>query len=276
MSTGPTACSARARTRRRRMRARSSASKSSGRIVACGAGVDAMACRRRRVCARRRAAATRSTASRRRHGACRFPQDVIAARRGGTAGELTSPSGTTSSTAAGSRRARRSLVHGGSSGIGLTAIQLAKQFGATVFATAGSPTRSRSAATIGADHAIDYKTQDFVAEVARITGKRGVDVVLDTVGGDYIARNLRCLATDGRLVMIGFLQGQQGRDRLPLPHGEAADDHRFDAARVTVRAQGRAGEVARGERVAALRERQAADRDARACSRSTRPRRRMR
>ena len=72
-----------------------------------------------------------------------------------------------------------------------------------------TPRRSLSAASIGADHAIDYKTQDFVAEVARITDKRGVDVVLDTIGGDYIARNLRCLATDGRLVMIGFLQGSK-------------------------------------------------------------------
>jgi NADPH:quinone reductase len=101
------------------------------------------------------------------------------------------------------------LIHGGTSGIGLTAIQLAKQFGATVFATAGSPEKAAFCREIGADHAIDYKTQDFVTEVTRITEKRGVDVVLDTIGGDYIARNLRCLATDGRLVMIGFLKGSK-------------------------------------------------------------------
>jgi NADPH2:quinone reductase len=101
------------------------------------------------------------------------------------------------------------LVHGGTSGIGLTAIQLAKRFGATVIATAGSPDKVAFCRSIGADHAIDYRTQDFAEEVARITGKRGVDVILDMVGGDYIARNLRCLALEGRLVMIAFLQGSR-------------------------------------------------------------------
>jgi len=101
------------------------------------------------------------------------------------------------------------LVHGGTSGIGLTAIQLAKRFGATAIATAGSPEKVAFCRSIGADHAIDYRTQDFVDEVARITGKRGVDVVLDMVGGDYIAKNLRCLALEGRLVMIAFLQGSR-------------------------------------------------------------------
>ena len=101
------------------------------------------------------------------------------------------------------------LVHGGTSGIGLTAIQLAKQFGATVIATAGSPDKVAFCRSIGADHAIDYKTQDFVAEVASLTDKRGVDVILDMVGGDYIARNLRCLALEGRLVMIAFLTGSR-------------------------------------------------------------------
>jgi NADPH2:quinone reductase len=101
------------------------------------------------------------------------------------------------------------LVHGGSSGIGSTAIQLAKQFGAKVIATAGSPDKVAFCLEMGADAAVNYKTQDFVAEVTRVTSKRGVDVVLDTIGGDYIPRNLRCLATDGRLVMIGFLQGSK-------------------------------------------------------------------
>ena len=101
------------------------------------------------------------------------------------------------------------LVHGGSSGIGLTAIQLAKTFGATVFTTAGSAAKVAFCRGIGADHAIDYKTQDFVAEIARITGKRGVDVVLDMVGGDYIEKNLKVLANDGRLALIAFQKGSR-------------------------------------------------------------------
>ncbi len=88
-------------------------------------------------------------------------------------------------------RGENVLIHGGSSGIGLTAIQLAKQYGATVFTTVGSDDKAAFCRSIGADHAINYRTQDFVAEVARITGKRGVDLVLDMVGGDYIEKNLR-------------------------------------------------------------------------------------
>jgi putative PIG3 family NAD(P)H quinone oxidoreductase len=99
------------------------------------------------------------------------------------------------------------LVHGGSSGIGSTAIQLAKKFGATVVATAGSPDKCAFCRTIGADHAIDYRAQDFVAEVQQITGKRGVDVILDMVGGPYIPKNISILALEGRLVQIAFLQG---------------------------------------------------------------------
>ncbi len=99
------------------------------------------------------------------------------------------------------------LVHGGTSGIGITAIQLAKVFGAHVITTAGSAEKVAFCRELGADHAIDYRAQDFVAEVAHITGKRGVDVVLDMVGGDYIEKNLRCLAADGRLVQIAFLKG---------------------------------------------------------------------
>ena len=101
------------------------------------------------------------------------------------------------------------LVHGGTSGIGLTAIQLAKAFGAIVFATAGSPEKVAVCRAMGADHAIDYKTQDFAAEVWRITAKRGVDVVLDMVGGDYVERNLRAMAIEGRLAQIGLLQGNR-------------------------------------------------------------------
>ncbi len=99
------------------------------------------------------------------------------------------------------------LVHGGSSGIGSTAIQLAKQFGATVIATAGSPDKCAFCRTLGADHAIDYRKQDFVEEVRKITDKKGVDVILDMVGGSYIPKNISILAMEGRLVQIAFLGG---------------------------------------------------------------------
>ncbi|MGI8570756.1 MAG: NAD(P)H-quinone oxidoreductase [Methylocella sp.] len=98
------------------------------------------------------------------------------------------------------------LVHGGSSGIGSTAIQLAKHFGARVIATAGSSAKCGFCKTLGADFAIDYKTQDFVEEVRKIAGKHGVDVVLDMVGGTYLQRNMSVMAAEGRIVQIGFLQ----------------------------------------------------------------------
>ena len=109
------------------------------------------------------------------------------------------------------------LIHGGSSGIGTTAIQLAREFGARVFATAGNVDKCTACLRLGAQAAIDYRAQDFVAEVKRLTEGRGVDVVLDMVGGDYIARNLRCLALDGRLIQIAFLQGSTVRDFDFLP-----------------------------------------------------------
>jgi NADPH2:quinone reductase len=101
------------------------------------------------------------------------------------------------------------LIHGGTSGIGLTAIQLAKQIDTTVIATAGSDEKVAYCRAMGADHAINYRTQDFAAEVARITERRGVDIVLDMVGGDYIEKNLKCLAAEGRLVIIAFLRGSR-------------------------------------------------------------------
>ena len=99
------------------------------------------------------------------------------------------------------------LVHGGTSGIGTTAILLGKAFGLTVVVTAGSADKCSAARELGADHAIDYRTSDFVDKVAGITAGRGVDIVLDMVGGDYIARNLACLAEDGRHVSIAFQRG---------------------------------------------------------------------
>ncbi len=101
------------------------------------------------------------------------------------------------------------LVQGGSSGIGVTAIHLAKAFDATVIVTAGSDDKCAACIAEGADHAINYKTQDFVAEVKRITGGRGVNVVLDMVGGDYLPRELNCIADDGRIAVIAVQGGTQ-------------------------------------------------------------------
>jgi NADPH:quinone reductase len=99
------------------------------------------------------------------------------------------------------------LIQGGSSGIGVTAIQLAKAIGATVIVTAGSDDKCQACLRLGADHAVNYRTQDFVAETLRLTGNRGADVVLDMVAGDYLGRELRCLADDGRLALIAVQGG---------------------------------------------------------------------
>jgi len=98
------------------------------------------------------------------------------------------------------------LVHGGSSGIGTTAIQLGKAFGARVFTTAGSAAKCAACVALGAEIAVDYREQDFVAVLQPATAGRGVDVILDMVGGDYVARNLSLLAVEGRLVQISFLK----------------------------------------------------------------------
>ena len=110
------------------------------------------------------------------------------------------------------------LVHGGSSGIGVTAIQLGAALGATVYVTAGSAEKCAACERLGAAAAIDYRTQDFVAEIKRLTDGRGVDVVLDMVGGDYVARDVACLAMDGRLVFIAFQRGSKvdSFDFLPV------------------------------------------------------------
>jgi NADPH2:quinone reductase len=99
------------------------------------------------------------------------------------------------------------LVQGGTSGIGVTAIQLAKAAGARVIATAGSADKVAACMKLGADHGVDYKTQDFVAETKQATSDRGADVILDMVAGDYVARELQCLAEDGRLVIIAVQGG---------------------------------------------------------------------
>jgi NADPH:quinone reductase len=101
------------------------------------------------------------------------------------------------------------LIHGGTSGIGVTAIQLAHEFGARVFTTAGSEQKCAACLTFGADAAINYRTQDWAAEVKTLTQGKGVNVILDMVGGSYIAKNVRNLGMDGRLVMIAFLEGSK-------------------------------------------------------------------
>ena len=99
------------------------------------------------------------------------------------------------------------LVQGGTSGIGVTAIQLAKAFGHRVFATAGSDEKCRKCEALGAERGINYRSEDFVAVVKELTEGKGVDVILDMVGGDYVAREINCLADDGRLAIIALLGG---------------------------------------------------------------------
>lgn len=106
-------------------------------------------------------------------------------------------------------RGEAALIHGGSSGIGVTAIQLAKEFGAAAYATAGTDAKVAACLKLGADAAFNYRTTDFLDEIKKATGGRGVDVVLDMVGAAYFERNLRSLALDGRLVMIAFLGGSK-------------------------------------------------------------------
>jgi NADPH2:quinone reductase len=103
------------------------------------------------------------------------------------------------------------LVHGGTSGIGTTAIQLAKAFGARVLATAGSAAKCQACCALGADRAINYRTEDFVAAAKAVSGGRGVDVILDMVGGDYTERNIAAAAEDGRIVQIATLGGAEVR-----------------------------------------------------------------
>ncbi len=109
------------------------------------------------------------------------------------------------------------LIHGGSSGIGYTAIQMAKQFGAIVFTTVGTEEKAKFCRDLGADHVINYRTEDFVAEIKRITGERGIDIVLDMVGGPYIEKNVSLLTYEGRLMQIAFLQGSKVSDFDLLP-----------------------------------------------------------
>jgi putative PIG3 family NAD(P)H quinone oxidoreductase len=118
---------------------------------------------------------------------------------------------------AGLRRGERALIHGGTSGIGTTAIQLGREFGATMFATAGSREKCAACESLGAARAVDYRREDFVEAIREATGGEGVDVVLDIVGGEYLQRNLACLRLNGRLVQIGLMSESKSTvDLRPL------------------------------------------------------------
>ena len=154
------------------------------------------------------AAATRNTAPCPPRNACPGPRATTRSapprcRR------PTSPSGPTCSASAGCSPARALLIHGGTGGIGVTAIQLAHEFGSTVYATAGSPEKCDACLRLGANAAINYREADFAEAIKQFTAGKGVNVVLDMVGGPYTARNLRCLGLDGRLVIIAFLGGSK-------------------------------------------------------------------
>ena len=112
------------------------------------------------------------------------------------------------------RAGERVLVHGGTSGIGSTAIQLAHAFGAIVYATAGTDEKCNACRDLGAAAAINYRTHDFVAEIRALTGGSGVDVVLDIIGGDYLPRNIECLHLHGRLLQVGLIGGAKSHINL--------------------------------------------------------------
>ena len=112
------------------------------------------------------------------------------------------------------QRGERLLVHGGTSGIGTVAIQLANAFGATVYATAGSEEKCRVCIELGADAAINYREEDFVERTLALTDNQGVDLILDMIGGDYLPRNLKCLAVEGRLVQIALQHGPKAEVNL--------------------------------------------------------------
>ena len=131
------------------------------------------------------------------------------------------------------------LIHGGTSGIGTTAIQLAKAFGARVFATAGSDEKCEAMRKLGAEQAFNYRTVDWVAEGKRVTDGRGVNLILDIVGGDYIARNLDLLSLEGRLLQIAFLKSPEGGARFFGDDAQASLDYRIDLAAAHAGGEGR-------------------------------------
>ncbi len=156
------------------------------------------------------------------------------------------------------------LIHGGTSGIGTTAIQLAHAFGARAYATAGSAEKCEACVKLGADAAINYKAADFAESIKQFTNGAGVDVVLDMVGGPYAQKNLRCLAMDGRLVLIAFLGGPKVEQfDLTTIMIAPARRHRLHHAPPDGGAEGRDRAVAAGEGVAEAGGRQRRPRDPR-------------
>ena len=146
------------------------------------------------------------------------------------------------------------LVQGGTSGIGVAAIQLAAALGHVVYATAGSDDKARACEALGARRGINYRSEDFAAVVKSETGGRGVDVILDMVAGDYVPREVSCLADDGRLVIIALLGGAQAPTRSGGGAAAAADHHRIDPAPALDRIQGRDCCATAFDRVAADRD----------------------
>ena len=140
------------------------------------------------------------------------------------------------------------LIHGGSSGIGTAAIQLAKAFGARVIITAGSPEKCEACRKLGADVAINYKTEDFVAATKQATEGRGANVVLDIVGGDYVDRNYEAAAVEGRILQVAVQDSLARQCRFSASHVQTADPYRFDAARPLGRGQSRDSAGRRGLR----------------------------
>ena len=143
------------------------------------------------------------------------------------------------------------LVHGGSSGIGVAAIQLANALGSPVAVTAGNAEKCAACRSLGADLAVNYRTDDFVAAVREFTRDKGVDVILDMVGGDYVARNMEALAIEGRLVPHRLPGGQPRGGGPASDDGQAARHHRLDAAPPGGEAQGRHRRRVEGARLAA-------------------------
>ena len=146
------------------------------------------------------------------------------------------------------------LVHGGSSGIGTTAIQLASVFGAYVITTAGSAEKCAACLKIGADRAVNYKEQDFVAAVKEATDGKGADVILDMVGGDYVARNYNAAAVEGRIVQIATQAGAVASHGFCQADGQAAHPYRLDAPAAHGGVQGRDRRGARSQCLAAARD----------------------
>ena len=143
------------------------------------------------------------------------------------------------------------MVHGGSSGIGTTAIQLAKARGAHVIATAGSADKCRACLDLGADRAVDYKREDFVAAAREATGGKGVNVILDMVGGEYTDKNIVAAAEDGRIVQIATLGGVEAKVNLAPHHDEAPHADGLDLAAALARGEGGVRARAGGRGVAA-------------------------